>query len=161
VQVLHTETIDGYLDQLARRAPALGLWLYLLAGAAAILLAIGVVLLTAYVGIRARLYELAALRVTGVRAGQLRRALFREYRALLGLPFVVGLAAGIVGAIVMLPGIPLVTVGEPTGSFTYEPGLGALPIAVAVSLLGLLIAVLMVLRLLGRATPARLRDGAQ
>jgi putative ABC transport system permease protein len=161
VQVLHTESIDGYLDQLARRAPALGLWLYLLAGAAAILLAIGVVLLTAYVGVRARLYELAALRVAGVRAGQLRRAVFREYRALLGLPLLVGLAAGIVGAMVMLPGIPLVTVGAPTGSFTYEPGLGALPVAVAVIVLGLLLAVLMVLRLLGRATPARMKDGAQ
>src|SRR4029453_14361638 len=95
VQVLRTETIDGQLEQLARRAPALGLWLYLLAGGAAILLALGVVLLTAYVGVGGRLYELAARRVAGVRAGQLRRAVFREYRALLGLPLVVGLAAGI------------------------------------------------------------------
>jgi len=161
VQVLHTETIDGYAGQLGRRAPALGLWLYLLAGAAAILLAIGVILLTAYVGVRARLYELAALRVTGVRAGQLRRAVFREYRALLGLPLVVGLAAGLVGAMVMLPGIALVTVGTPAGSFEYEPGLGALPLAVAVTVVGLLLTVLVVLRLLGRATPARMRDGAQ
>ncbi|GAA3257955.1 FtsX-like permease family protein [Dactylosporangium siamense] len=160
VQVLRTETIDGQLAQLARRAPALGLWLYLLAGGAAILLAIGVVLLTAYVGVRARLYELAALRVAGVRAGQLRRAVFREYRALLGLPLVVGLAAGLVGAMVMLPGIPLVTVGvaEP---FTLRLGMGALPVAVAVIVGGLLAVVLMVLRLMGRATPERLRDGAQ
>ncbi|MFG2036684.1 FtsX-like permease family protein [Dactylosporangium sp. NPDC048998] len=161
IQVLRTESIDGYTDQLGRRAPALGLWLYLLAGGAAILLALGVVLLTAYVGVRARLYELAALRVAGVRAGQLRRALFREYRALLGLPLVVGLAAGIVGALVMLPGVPLVTVGEPAGSFSYEPSLGALPIALALTVLGLLLTVVVVLRLLGRATPLRLKDGAQ
>jgi hypothetical protein len=161
IQVLRTESIDGYADQLARRAPALGLWLYLLAGGAAILLALGVVLLTAYVGVRARLYELAALRVAGVRAGQLRRAVFREYRALLGVPLVVGLAAGIVGALVMLPGIPLVTVGTPAGSFSYEPSFGALPAAVALAVLGLLLAVLVVLRLLGRATPLRLKDGAQ
>jgi putative ABC transport system permease protein len=161
VQVLRSETIGGYLQQLGRRAPALGLWLYLLAGAAAILLAVGVVLLTAHVGVRGRLYELAALRVAGVRSGLLRRAILREYLALLGLPFVVGLVAGLVGALVMLPGIPLVTVGEPTGAFTYRPGLGALPVAVAVSLLGLLVAVLMVLRMLGRATPDRLREGGQ
>ncbi|UWP84005.1 hypothetical protein Dfulv_07050 [Dactylosporangium fulvum] len=161
VQVLASETIDGYRDRLARRAPALGLWLYLLAGAAATLLAIGVVLLTAYVGVRARLYELAALRVAGVRAGQLRRAVFREYRALLGLPFLVGLAAGVAGAFVMLPGMPLVTVDEPTGSFAFEPGMGALPAAVAVMVAGLLLTVLVVLRLLGRATPLRLKDGAQ
>jgi hypothetical protein len=159
VQVLRSETIGGYVEQLGRRAPALGLWLYLLAGAAALLLAVGVVLLTAYVGVRGRLYELAALRVTGVRARVLRRAVFREYRALLGLPFLVGLAAGVLGALVMLPGIPLVTAGEPTGAFTYEPRLeGALPIAVGASLAGLLLAVLMVLRLLRRANPSRLRE---
>ncbi|MFI5907076.1 FtsX-like permease family protein [Dactylosporangium sp. NPDC051541] len=161
IPVLATESVTGYTDRLARRAPALGLWLYLLAGGAAILLALGVVLLSAYVGVRARLYELAALRVAGVRAGPLRRAVFREYRALLGLPLVVGLAAGIVGALVMLPGIPLVTAGAPAGSFTYEPGLGALPIALAVTVLGLLLTVLFVLRLLGRATPLRLKDGGQ
>jgi hypothetical protein len=160
VQVLRTETIDGQLEQLARRAPALGLWLYLLAGGAAILLAIGVVLLTAYVGVRARLYELAALRVAGVRAGQLRRAVFREYRALLGLPLVVGLAAGVLGAMVMLPGIPLVTVGV-ASPVALRLGMGALPVAVGVIVLALAAAVLMVLRLLGGATPERLRDGVQ
>jgi putative ABC transport system permease protein len=161
VQVLSTESIDGFTDQLARRAPALGLWLYLLAGGAAILLALGVVLLTAYVGVRARLYEFAALRVVGVRSGQLRRAVFREYRALLGLPLVVGLAAGIVGALVMLPGVPLVTVGEPAGSFSYEPALGALPIALGLTVVGLLLTVMLVMRLLGRAAPMRLKDGVQ
>ena len=59
----------------------------------------------------------------------------------------------------MLPGIPLVTVGQPTGSFTYRPGAGALPVAIAVSLVGLLLAVVLVLRMLHRATPDRLRDG--
>ncbi|MEV4131364.1 FtsX-like permease family protein [Dactylosporangium sp. NPDC049742] len=159
VQVLRTETIDGQLEQLARRAPALGLWLYLLAGGVAILLAIGVVLLTAYVGVRARLYELAALRVAGVRSGQLRRAVFREYRALLGVPLVVGLGAGLLGAMVMLPGIPLVTVGV-ASPITWELGMGALPVAVAAIVLALAAAVLMALRLMGRATPERLRDGA-
>ncbi|MER7278161.1 FtsX-like permease family protein [Dactylosporangium sp. NPDC000244] len=161
VQVLGTETIDGFTERLARGAPALGLRLYLLAGGAAILLALGVVLLSAYVGVRARLYELAALRVAGVRAGQLRRALLREYRALLGLPLVAGLAAGVAGALVMLPGVPLVTVGEPAGSFSYEPGFGALPVALGLTVLGLLVTVVLVLRLLGRATPPRLREGGQ
>ncbi|WP_432835900.1 FtsX-like permease family protein [Dactylosporangium sp. CA-092794] len=157
IQVLTTESIQGYTAQLGRRAPALGLWLYLLAGGAALLLALGVVLLTAYIGVRARLGEFAALRMAGVRAGQLRRAVFREYRALLGLPLVVGLAAGIAGALVVLPGVPLVAVGTPAGSFSYEPSLGALPIALGVTVLGLLLIVLMVPRLLGRG----LRDGAR
>jgi hypothetical protein len=159
VHILRTETMDGYLDQLSRRAPALGLWLYLLAGTAAIALAMGVVLLTAYVGVQGRLYELAALRVAGVRAGALRRAVLREYRALLLLPVLVGFAAGIAGALVMLPGIPLVTVGTPAGAVDYRPGIGALPVAAVAVVLALSGAVLLVVRMLRRATPDRLREG--
>jgi hypothetical protein len=159
VQVLRTESMGGYLDQLGRRAPALGLWLYLLAGAVAILLAVGVVLLTAYIGVRGRLYELAALRVSGVRPAVLRRAVLREYRLLLGAPLVVGFLAGAAGAVVMLPGVPLVTVGVANTALTYRPGLGALPVAMVVSVLGFGLAVLMVLRMLRRATPDRLREG--
>ena len=159
VEVLRTETLDGYLQQLGRRAPALGLWLYLLAGAAAILLAVGVVLLTAYVGVQGRLYELAALRVAGIRPSVLRRALLREYRLLLGGPLLVGLIAGVAGAVVMLPGVPLVTVGATQADVSYRPGPGALPAAVLLSVLGLGLAVLLVLRQLRRATPERLREG--
>jgi putative ABC transport system permease protein len=159
VQVLRTETMSGYLDQLGRRAPALGLWLYLLAGAAAIVLALGVVLLTAYVGAQGRLYEMAALRVSGVRPSVLRRAVLREYRLLLGAPLLVGFLAGAAGAVVMLPGVPLVTVGVTSPALSYRPGFGALPLAVGVSVAGLALAVLMVLRMLRRATPDRLREG--
>jgi len=117
------------------------------------------VLLTAYVGVRARLYELAALRVAGVRARVLRQAVLREYRLLLGAPLLVGGTAGIAGALVMLPGIPLVTAGTPVGPVAWHPGPGALPVALAVTVLGLGFAVLLVLRMLRRATPDRLREG--
>ncbi len=160
LQILRTETVNGYLDQLARRAPALALWLYLIAGAAAIALAFGVVMLTAYVGVRGRLYELAALRVAGVRSGVLRRAVLREHRALLVMPLLVGFAAGVAGAMVMLPGIPLVTAGSPVGAVDYRPGFGALPAAGVASVAVLALAVLVVLGMLRRATPQRLQDGA-
>ncbi|MGC9670193.1 hypothetical protein ACNTMW_27080 [Planosporangium sp. 12N6] len=158
VPVLRTETMAGYLDQLGRRAPALGLWLYLLAGATALLLAVGVVVVTAYVGARARGYELAALRVAGVRTGVLRRAVLREYRLLLGVPLLVGLLAGVAGAAVMLPGLPLVTVGT-ARAVGYRPALGVLPVALGVTVLGFAVAVAAVLRMAGRATPDRLREG--
>ena len=61
----------------------------------------------------------------------------------------------------MLPGIPLVAVGTAAGSFAYEPSWGALPAAVALTVLGLSLTVAVVLRLLGRATPMRLKDGVQ
>jgi len=159
VQVLRQESRAGQLDQLGRRAPALGLRLYLLAGAAAVALAVGVVLLTAYVGAESRLYELAALRVTGVRRRVLRRGILREYAALLAMPLVVGFGVGAAGALLMLPGIPLVTVDRPAGDIGWRPGPGALPLAVAVTLAGLLLTVLVVVRMLRKATPDRLREG--
>jgi ABC-type antimicrobial peptide transport system permease subunit len=159
LQILGDESIAAESDRLARGAPALGLGLYLIAGAAAVLLAVGAVLLTTYIGGSTRRYELAALRVAGVRPGVLRRGLLREYAHLLGLPFLVGLAVGIAGAALMLPGIPLVTVGSAVGEFRYVPGPGALPVAVGATLLGLAFAIVAVLRQVRRATPEQLREG--
>jgi hypothetical protein len=160
LQIFGEESIAAERDRLARGAPALGLGLYLIAGAAAVLLAVTAVLLTAYIGASARRYELAALRATGVRPAVLRRGLLREYAHLLGLPFAVGLAVGVAGALLMLPGIPLVTVGTATGDISYVPGVGALPVAVAATLIGFGFAVAAVLRQVRRATPDQLREGS-
>ena len=160
LQILGEQSITAERDRLARGAPALGLRLYLIAGGAAVALAVGTVLLTAYIGAKDRRYELAALRVAGVRPRVLRRGLLREYLHLIGLPFVVGLFAGVAGAALMLPGIPLVTVGTATGQITYPPSVGVLPFAIAATLVGLAFAVLVVLRLVDTATPDRLREGA-
>jgi putative ABC transport system permease protein len=159
LEIYGEESIVAERARLARGAPALGLALYLIAGVAALALAIGAVLLTAYIGAQTRRYELAALRVAGVRSWSLRRGLLREYGHLLGLPVLVGAVTGVAGAALMLPGIPLVTVGTSLGEVTYEPGLGALPIALAATLAGLVLAVLAVQRLVGAATPDRLREG--
>jgi hypothetical protein len=160
VRVLDEQTIAGERGRLARAAPALGLVLYLLAGGAAMALAVGAVLLTAYVGAQARRYELAALRVTGVRPMLLRRGLVREYAHLLLAPVLAGLLAGLAGAALMLPGMPVVTVGAALGELAYEPGPGALPAALAATAVGLVLAVVAVVRLVGQAQPERLRDGA-
>jgi hypothetical protein len=157
--VLREESVAGQLDKLSRRAPALGLRLYLLAAAAAVALAVGVVVLTAYIGVDARLYELAALRVAGVRRRLLRRGVLREYLALLAMPLVVGFGAGAAGAVLMLPGMPLVAANTPAGEISWRPGVGdALPLAIAVTGLGLLLTLTVVMRLLRRATPDRLRE---
>jgi hypothetical protein len=75
------------------------------------------------------------------------------------VPLVLGLGAGIAGAIIMLPGIPLVTTGAPVGEFSYKPGPGALAIAVVCTVVGLVGAVALVVTTVRRATPDRLRDG--
>jgi len=159
LQILREDSIDAELDQLSRAAPALGLRLYLLAGCAAVALAVGAVLLTAYVGAQNRRYEFAALRVAGVRPKLLRRGLIREYVLLLGIPLAVGLFAGMAGAVLMLPGIPLVTVGTPLDEINYVPRVGVLPIAVAVTVAGLVFAVAVALSTVRRGTPDRLREG--
>jgi putative ABC transport system permease protein len=161
VSVRSATSLDGTLDQLSRRAPALGLWLYLLAAGVAVALALGVVALSGRVGVEHRLYELAALRVAGVRAGLLRRALLREYAALLGWPLLIGFGTGVAAAALMLPGIALVEVGVLTAAPAYQPALGALPVAVVVTASGLLLAAVRALRLPHRARPERLREGWQ
>ncbi|MFC7244452.1 FtsX-like permease family protein [Catellatospora aurea] len=170
VQVLRTETVPDELARLGRRAPALGLRLYLLAGIAAALLALGVLMLSTRLGAGDRRAELAALRVTGVRPNVLRRALRRERLALIGLPMVVGLLVGVGAAALMLPGIPLVTVGTAgapnlTGDVlgALVPGLtlDALPLAIAGALLVLVLAVVRGGRLVKWATPELIRGGGR
>lgn len=159
LSIIGEESIAAERTRLERNAPALGLRLSLLAGVAALLLAVGALLLTAYVGAAPRRTELAALRVAGVRLGQLRRGLLREYLHLALVPLVVGGVAGAAAAVLILPGIPLVRVGAPAGPVSYVPGIGAVPAAIAATLVGLLFAVLAVLGLVRRATPDRLREG--
>lgn len=159
ISVLRTESVDGYLDQLSRGAPALGLWLYLFAGALALLLAVGVVLLGAYLGAATRVYEYAALKVAGVRPAMLRRAVIREYRSTLGVALIVGVASGLAGAALMLPGVALVSVGVPLGTISYDTRMLVLPAAVATSVLAMTVVTALALRMLRRATPERLREG--
>ena len=81
VAVIDEDSVAAEEARLAAGAPALGLRLALLAGAVAVALAVGAVLLTAYLGARIRRYEFAALRATGVRARTLRRAVAPRVRA--------------------------------------------------------------------------------
>lgn len=141
VRVVGTHTTSTELERLGRRAPALGLRLYLLAGIAAAALGLGMMALSRRMGARDRQAEIGALRATGVRSSILRRALRRERLATLTLPMVVGLAAGLGSALLMLPGIPLVTAGAvtPIGDMgrALLPRLeiSALPVAVAAAVL--------------------------
>ncbi|GIG60835.1 hypothetical protein Lfu02_52070 [Longispora fulva] len=160
-RVLESDSVDGTVTRLERLAPALSLRLYLLAGAAAVLLAVGAVLLTAYVGATARLNELAALRLAGVPASTLRRGVLREYRALLGVPLLVGAVTGIGGAALMLPGLQLVSVRDAAGlgDLADAFGPGWLPAALLAVVCGLGLAVAVVLRMFAGASPHRLREG--
>jgi hypothetical protein len=158
VTTIAAESIPAERDRLAGGAPALGLRLALVAGGVAVLLAVGAVLLTAYLGARTRRYELAALRVAGVRRGRLRRAVLREYVHVLLVPGLVGLVVGVGSAALMLPGAPLVMAGVPTVDIPVPSEVDALAATAAATAAGLVLAVIVVLRLVSGATPDRLRD---
>jgi hypothetical protein len=156
VVVTQRQTIAQLQDQLGRQAPALAWRLYLLAGIVSALLALGLVLLVARLGARERRHELAALRVTGVSARTLRRGVRREHLALLGLPVIVGFAVGLASAFLMLPDMPLVTVGV-RSTPDWTPTAGALAFAAGAGLFSLLLAVVVAVRLVRRAAPELLR----
>jgi putative ABC transport system permease protein len=156
LQIVQTQTLAGYSDQLARRAPALALRLHLLAAIIALLLGLGIVLLAARIGSGDRRYEFAALRITGVPSKVLRAGIRREYLTLLAWPSLGGFAAGVASAVLMLPAIPLVTAGVVTES-RWQPAPGVLAAAVAACLACLLIALPVVTGLVRTATPDLVR----
>ena len=67
-----------------------------------------------------------------------------------------GFAVGIGSAFLMLPDMPLVTVGV-VSTPDWTPGAGALAFAAAAGLLSLLLAVVVAVRLVRRAAPELLR----
>ncbi|MBB6032947.1 FtsX-like permease family protein [Phytomonospora endophytica] len=162
VSVVDYDDVDSHLEILGRKAPALGLRLYLLAGGAAVLLAVGTVLFTAQSASAARGYEVAALRVAGVGRGVIRASIAREYTIVIGVPLLLGLLSGLAGAWLMLPTVPLVSAGGDALPTVYDAG-GPWPAAtLTVALLGFAAAVWFAvgtLRRNGRA--ARLREGEQ
>ncbi|MEV0394656.1 FtsX-like permease family protein [Polymorphospora rubra] len=158
VRVTGTRFVEQRHEELGRLAPALALRLYLLAGVVAALLGIGVLLLNIRVGARARLREMAALRLVGVPRTALRRALRREYAVVVAVPLVVGLVAGLGGAALLLPAIPLAEVGADALEPVYRVGAVWIPTAVAALLAALLLAAASVLRTADRADPRLLRE---
>ncbi|MEV0394657.1 FtsX-like permease family protein [Polymorphospora rubra] len=158
LQVTGSQTTGERLTELGRLAPALALRLYLLAGVVAALLGVGVLLLNARVGARARLRETAALRLVGVSGRMLRQALRREYATVIAVPLVIGLGAGLGGAVLLLPAIPLVTIGAAAIDPVYRAGPLWLPAAVGALVAVLLLAAASVLRTVGRADPGLLRE---
>ncbi len=160
LSVQRTDSLADTSARLGRQAPALALRLYLIAGVAALLLAVGATLLTAQIGAGGRRYELAALQVVGLSRADQARAIRREYRLLLGVPLVAGLFAGAAGAVLMLPSLSLVSAGDAGVDRVYQLGPYWVPGAVLVTVLALVVATVLVARMLGGSGADRLRAGA-
>ena len=108
-----TESVAGRRAELARVGPAVGLRVYVLAAAAAVLLAVGALLTASFVTARRRSYEIAAVLALGARPRTLVRAGRSEQVVLVVLGTAVGAAAGLAAVVLALPVLGAVTAGGP------------------------------------------------
>ncbi|HET7899892.1 MAG TPA: ABC transporter permease [Candidatus Nanopelagicales bacterium] len=98
LDVVSTESVATTEESLARSGPALALRLFLLAAVVALVLGAGTLLANAYVVIRRRAYELAALRALGADRRVLVRSARREQVVLALTGTLLGAVAGLVAA---------------------------------------------------------------
>jgi hypothetical protein len=147
------------LDLLRSDAFSLGWRVFLLVGVLTLLLAFLGVLALAVVQLRWRAYEVAALRVVGVRRRDLRRAIVAEYVALLGMAVTGGTLAAIASLLLVLPSLDIGTIGDFDPAVDF--GLRWLVMAGVVGvvmLVVLAIAVWIARRTVRLGTPATLRQ---
>ncbi len=115
VDLSTVRTEGDELAQLRSDAFSLGWRVFLLVGVLTLALAFLGVLALAVVQLRWRSYEVAALRVVGVRRRDLRRAILTEYVALLGMAVVGGALAAVASLLLVLPSLDIGVVG------TFDP----------------------------------------
>jgi hypothetical protein len=112
VPLTERRTESEELDVLRSDAFSLGWRVFLLVGVLTLVLAFLGVLALAVVQLRWRSYEVAALRVVGVRRRDLRRAIVTEYVALLGMAVIGGGLAAVASLLLVLPSLDIGTIGE-------------------------------------------------
>jgi predicted lysophospholipase L1 biosynthesis ABC-type transport system permease subunit len=105
LDVVATQSVAETETELARSGPALALRLFLLAAVVALVLGAGTLLANAYVVIRRRAYELAALRALGADRRVLVRSARREQVILALTGTTLGAVAGLVAAGFALPSL--------------------------------------------------------
>jgi hypothetical protein len=162
VDVLARETSGQLARVYAGDGAVLALRLLLVCGAAAVVVAVGALLVAAYVGRRQRAYEVAALRVVGMRRRTVRTMLLRENVGTVVVALGCGAVAALVATWVVLPALPQFDDPSDFVPVRYTPdaasawaavgGLGLLLVAV-----GLAVAALQ----LRSGRPDRLREGVR
>jgi hypothetical protein len=126
VRVVSAQDAGAVAAQLGRQGPGLASVLFLADAAAAAVLAVSGAILGLYLSARRRRYEYAALAASGVARRTIRRALLTEQLAVLGFGTVVGIAAGLAAAVVVLPNIPEFITEPVAPPLSYTPAAGQL-----------------------------------
>jgi hypothetical protein len=106
VTIIGTQTKGGTVESYTRQGPGLARTLFLGEAAVVALLAAGGTILGLYLTARRRLYELAALRASGLSRRSLLRAVAGEQLTVLLFGVVVGVGTGLVSAVVALRDVP-------------------------------------------------------
>jgi hypothetical protein len=132
VRVLSVREAGAAAARLGRQGPGLASVLFLADAAAAAVLAVAGAILGLYLSARRRRYEYAALVASGVGHRTLRRALLAEQLAVLGFGAVVGVAAGLAAATVVLPNVPEF-IGPVAAPLSYTPPAGQLAVLLGVA----------------------------
>lgn len=149
-------TMAGERAALEGSAYALALRLYGVTAAMVLLLALAGLVFSTLVQLPARRRDAAALRVVGVRRGQVLGAVARELLVVLGAAATAGVLAGLLAQVVVLRTI---TLGYATDLSTPEPSASVDPLRLVV-LVGLTTAVLAAVALLSAGATVRGARGA-
>jgi putative ABC transport system permease protein len=162
VPLTDPRSLAATLHDLRTDAFSLGLRLFLVVGAATLLIAVFGVFASAVLQSRWRSYEVAALRVVGVSHRVLVRASVLEYVVLLGVAVLLGVLSAYLSLRLVLPSISLGTAGvhEPVPVYA-TPWAVVAGVAVALFVLATLIALLVSRRTTRRGRPSTLRWAEQ
>ena len=157
VHVAGVTSAAGAVAALARSGLNLAYLLYLLAAAAAAFLVISVTAFTLSSAARRRQGELSALRVVGVDAAALRRAVWAEQGLVLGVGVLAGALSGAIAAAVAIRSVPEFVTKTPGLPLQLGLPVTALTVALLALLLALAVTVLIGSTLVVRgATAVRL-----
>ena len=157
--VVDTVTTAQAVDALYAQGPLLALALFVAGAAAAALLTVGGVVVNLWLTGRRRGYEIAALTVVGLRRRTLYTALLLEQGALVVGGAILGIAAGIAAALLVLPAVPEFTSTPAAALLHYTPPTYRLAVLAAATSVLLLLCVAAVSRgVLRAARPALLRE---
>jgi putative ABC transport system permease protein len=146
----------------AGNGAVLALRLLLVSGGTAVLVAVGALLVAAYIGRRQRAYEVAALRVVGLRSGTVRALLLRENVGTVLVALLSGAVAAAVAVAVVLPALPQFDQPSEYVPARYAPDLPAALLSLgALGLLLLAVGLVVAALQLRSGRPDRLREGVR
>ena len=160
IPVLGRSTISHQRIGYDRSPPAWAIRAALAAAVLAAVIAALMVVIAAYTSQRARSYDLAALRLVGLRRSMIRRGVLAEQLFAVLFAVVVGALVGLLGARLSLPALPLFVDPPAVPRPRYDIAWLPVTMATGVALLALLGAGLAAALVIGRGLhPDRLREG--